>query len=287
MKTSDGILPDCINWLETHRIANLLLILLYFFFIYFMHDPMVHLSVWVMNLMSLSIYNKVVLAISVLSLILFITFISQQFRKYGDNRLLKIIYLLFTVGIIALHFHTMFEMNIEVIHVFEYPLLTLLIFPLTRRFGASIMFTIPFMLMDEWHQYIVLYPGYVDYFEFNDVMIDIYGCGLTMIALMMCGVRGELPVKPAWKRPEFILQVVALVALAIAIQTCFVAVYETGKCSNTWLVLNRIHEPVTFWRKFPGRDVVYHVMQPIEAIIAISMLATIYLGLDSFRKETS
>ena len=284
METSTGFLQRCVSWFENNRIVNLCLIFLYFIFIYYMHDPVVHLSVWVMNLLSLPVYNKVVMAISVLLLILFVAFIAQQFKKYEGNRRLKTAYLLFTVIIIAIHFRTMFEMNIEIIHVFEYPMLALLLFPITRRFGAAIFFTIPFMLMDEWHQYIVLYPSYVDYFEFNDIMIDIYGCGLAMVALLICGVEGQLPVNPFWKRPEFIFLVVALVLLAVAIQTCFISVYEADKCANTWLVLNHIHEPITFWRRFPGRDVVYHVMQPIEAIIAISLLTATYFGLDSFRK---
>jgi len=276
-----------VTWLETHRTVNLLLILLYFVFIYFMHDPIVHLSIWVMNSMSLPVYNKVVKAISILLLILFTVFIGGQIKQYGNNLWLKIMYLLLTIGLIIAHFCTMFEMNIEVIHVFEYPFLTLLIFPLTKRFGAAVLFTIPFMLMDEWHQYIVLYPSYVDYFEFNDVMIDIYGCGLAMVALLVCGVRGQIPVKPIWKRAEFVSLAVALLALAIAIKTCFFSIYEPDKCSNTWLVLYRVHEPITFWRKFPGRDVVYHVMQPVEAFFAITGLALFYFGLDSFRKEST
>ena len=175
-------------------------------------------------------------------------------------------------------------MNIEIIHVFEYPALAILLFPITRRFGAAIIFTIPFMLMDEWHQYVVLYPAYVDYFEFNDIMIDIYGCGLAMLLLLLCGVKGESPVKPFWKRAEFVLLFTALLFFAIAVKAGFLAVYEADKSANTWLVLNRIHEPVTFWRKYPNRDVIYHVMQPIEAITGISLLAVIYTGLDSFRK---
>jgi len=284
METSENFLQRCVTWLQNHRAVNLLLILVYFLFIYYMHDPVVHLSIWVMKAMSLPVYNEVVVVIVLLLLVLFIAVIAGQFRKYKNNGLLKVGYLLFSVVIILIHFCTMFEMNIEVIHVFEYPVLAILIFCLTQRFGAAVLFTIPFMLMDEWHQYIVLYPSYVDYFEFNDIMVDTYGCGLAMVTLMICGVKGELPVSSFWKRPEFVFLILALIALAIAIKTCFFAVYEADKCSNTWLVLNRINEIPTFWRKYPGRDVVYHVMQPIEAIISISGLAVIYFGLDSLRE---
>jgi len=272
------------DWLEDHRLLNIALILTYFVFIYYMHDPVVHLSVWVMNLMSLPVYNLVVLSISLILLVLFVIFMIVQLIKYRDHRSLKIAYLLFTITIIIIHFLTMFEMNIEIIHVFEYSILVLLIFPVTRRFGASILFALPFMLLDEWHQYIILYPSYVEYFEFNDIMMDIYGSGLTMVAIIISGVKGQEPVQAFWKRSEFIFLTAALVFVAIAINTCFISMYEADKCSNTWLVLNRIHGPITFWRSFPNRDVIYHVMQPLEAIISISVLTCIYFGLDSFRK---
>jgi len=178
----------------------------------------------------------------------------------------------------------MFEMNIEIIHVFQYAILAFLLFPLTRRFGAAVCFAIPFMLIDEWNQYINLYPGYVQYFEFNDVILDINGCGLAMITLYIAGVRGAENIKPLWRRPEFILLVTGLVITALAVQSCIIALYATDKCSNTWLVLNIVPEAPAFWRKFPGRDVVYHIMQPLEAIISIAVLAFFYFGLDIFRE---
>jgi hypothetical protein len=285
MEIPSGFLQRCINWLAAHRSINLLLIFLYFIFIYYMHMQVVDLSVWVMNNLSLPVYNKVVVFVCILLLVLFVMLMIVQLKKYRDNLSLKITYLLIILAIIIIHFNTMFEMNIEIIHIFEYSILTLLIFPVTRRFGASILFTLPLMVLDEWHQYIVLYPRYIEYFEFNDVMMDMYGAGLAMVALMTCGARGGWPVQPLWKRAEFILLAVSLIAVAVAIHTCFIAQYESGKCANTWLVLNTIPGPVTFWRQFPGRDVIYHIMQPVEAIISIACLSVFYFGLDSLRKE--
>jgi hypothetical protein len=285
MKQSANLLERSVNWLENHRIINLLLVFAYFAFIYHMHVPMAQLSVWVMNGMSLPVYDKVVLLISALLLILFIILLSVRLYKDRSNHLLKTSYLLITVTAIIIHFRIMFEMNIEIIHIFQYSILAFILFPITRRFGAAIIFTIPFMLIDEWHQYRVLYLGYVEYFEFNDVVMDIYGCALAMLTLMIVGVRGASPVRPLWRRSEFIFLIVLLIVFVIAVRTCFIALYDADRCLNTWLVLNVIHEPVTFWRQFPGRDVIYHIMQPIEAIIFITVLIVFYFGLDSFRRE--
>ncbi len=252
-----------------------------------MHVPCAKLSVWVEWHLSLPVYNMVVKATCLLLLILFLALCFTQIQKRGDNRSLKLTYLLLSLAFIILHFRIMFEMNIEIIHIFQYSILAFLLFPLTRRFGAAVCFAIPFMLVDEWNQYINLYPGYVEYFEFNDVILDINGCGLAMIALYICGVKGSESLKPLWKRPEVISILAFGLLVFIAVKTCFVALYTADKCTNTRLVLNIIKEAPTFWRQFPGRDIVYHIMQPVEAIVAIMALSFFYFGLDSFRKMST
>ena len=276
-----------INWLEQRRLINFVLVFAYFIFIFLMHVPIVKLSVWVQSQLTLPVYNSVVKGTTILLLILYLALCFTQLKSHTGNRQLKVIYLLLILSFIAVHFRIMFEMNIEIIHIFQYSILAFLIFPLTRRFGAAVCFAIPFMLVDEWNQYINLYPGYVEYFEFNDVILDINGCGLAMITLYICAVKGSESLKPLWKRLEFISIIAFGLAVFIAVKTCFVALYAADKCTNTRLVLNVIKGMPTFWSKFPGRDVVYHIMQPVEAVIAIIALSFFYFGLDSFRKVSN
>jgi hypothetical protein len=286
MRTQSNFLQGFVNWLEARRIINLLLVFAYFIFIFLMHVPCAKLSVFTEHFFTLPVYNKVVIGVCIVLLTIYLALIYMQFKKHTDNRLHKIIYLLLCLFFIILHFNIMFEMNIEIIHVFQYSILAFLLFPLTRRFGAAVCFAIPFMLVDEWNQYINLYPGFVQYFEFNDVILDINGCAMAVITLYIAGVRGAENMKPLWKRPEFILLFLGGIITAVAVQTCFISLYAADKCANTWLVLNIVPEAPTFWRKFPGRDVVYHIMQPLEAMISIGVLAFFYFGLDSFRSET-
>ena len=119
MKTSGNFFQRYVGWLERHRITNLILIGLYFAFIFEMHVPFAQLSVWVMNNMSLPVYNKTVLAISWFLLAMFVIFMIMQYRKLENNRLLKISYLSLTIGFIIMHYRIMFEMNIEIIHIFQ------------------------------------------------------------------------------------------------------------------------------------------------------------------------
>lgn len=249
-----------------------------------MHDPLVHLSMWVEKMLSLNVYNTVVAVIFLSIMTVLVFFLQKKLREETENRNLKLAYLFITITAILIHSRFMFDSNIEVIHSFEFTFLAFLIFPLTRRFSAAIFFTLPFMLFDEWYQYIILYPQWNDYFDLNDIMMDTYGCGLALTVLMILGVKGASNVKPLWKRPEFISLVSLMVVILIAVKLCFIACYGSEVCSNTLLVMNERMVPEPFYRFHPTHKLWFHVMKPAEAFLCIPLLHLFYMGLDSLRK---
>ena len=279
------LLNRVVNWLERRRLVNLLLAIAYSVFIILMHDSVAKFSGVFLHWLTLPVYNQVVKCIFSILISSQCTFLGWQLTIYREQWKLKLFYLLCTVAFILIHFRTMFEMNIEIIHIYEYPILCFLFFPFTRRFGAAVLFTLPIMLIDEWHQYMVLYVNYVQYFELNDVMIDIYGCGLATTTLFICHVKACETLNPLWKRSEFVLLACMLVALFITIKTCYFSIYPAGACSNTYMILDKLPNPEIFWQQFPHRDVIYHVSTPIEAVTIITLLCTFYFGLDNFREK--
>ena len=249
-----------------------------------MHDHLVHLSIWVEKNLSLPVYNVVVAVVFLALLTILLVYVSKQFFKSKENRTLKLFYLLTTITLIIIHSRFMFDSNIEIIHSFEFTFLAFLIFPLSKRFGAAILFTLPFMLFDEWYQYIILYPQWNDYFDLNDIMMDTYGCGLTMITLIIVGVKGDENIKPFYKRPEFVSLACLAISILVAVKICFIVPYANEVCNNTWLVMNERITPEPFWRFHLTHKLWFHVMQPVEGFIAIVALHLFYFGLDSFRK---
>lgn len=276
------MIQELVNRLHKHPLLNLAIAFAYFVFIYFMHRPLVNLSVLIMNYLSLPIYNKVIAVFAFLFLLLLLVFMFSRLRKNTENRRRKILYLIVTATLIVVHFKTMFEMNIEIIHSLEFTFLAFLLYPLTGRYGAAIFFAIPFMLVDEWHQYRILYPTSVEFFEFNDIMMDMYGCAMTMLLLMVANI--SLPKKPVmvFRRVEFYTLIGVMMVAVLLVQFCYVALYAADSCDHTVLVLNTLREPQPFWRQFPGRDVIYHAMQPVEAFLVIPLMAFFYFGLDGY-----
>jgi hypothetical protein len=277
-------LNQFIFWLQSRRTVNFLLAVGYFLFILFMHDPMVQVSTTVEKYLSLPTYNLVIEVVFVLLVLLLIGTLAMRFKINYKHLKLEFTYLFVTLLLIVIHSRFMFDSNIEVIHSLEFTLLAFLIFPFTKRFGATIFFCVPFMLIDEWYQYIHLYPAGVDYFDLNDIVMDIYGCGMAMTLMMTFGIKGSENIKPLWKRPEFISLIFFVAAIIAASSLCLIAPYASDACGNTFLVINERFTPEPFLRPHPTHHILYHVMKPAEALIVIPLLVFFYFGLDSLRK---
>lgn len=275
------LVQNVVAWLKAHTAINVALVFAYAAFILFMHDPMVHVSIWVMNLLTLPIYNKVVMLTSGVILLLYATILGRALLANRNAAAVKLTYLVATLLLMVVHFFTMFEMNIEIIHSMEYTLLCFLIYPLVGRYGAAIVCALPFMLIDEYNQYVWMYSSYTFYFEFNDIFMDIYGCGLVVTALAIVGITGQRPIPVLWKRPEFIALVLFVVVFFAALATGLISLYPGSEgAKQAWLVLNKLEHPELFWRQYPGRDVIYHVARPIEGVAVIFILCLFYMGLD-------
>jgi hypothetical protein len=279
------MVSNIIKWLQKHPLVNAVLVIAYFLFIIFMHHPLVLHSVYIEHKLGIETYNLVVAVVFMAVLLGLLYFTAKQFMLHPQNRQRKIVYLLITLGLLFIHSRFMFDSNIEVIHSFEFTFLAFLLFPFFGRFGAAVFFTLPFMLIDEWYQYILLYPGWNDYFDLNDILTDTYGCILTMLLLMIAGVKGE-ETKPLVKRPEFIGLISAVIIVVLLMNMCVIVPYASNACSNTLLVMNESLTPEPFWRAHPTHHIQYHVMNPTEGLIAVALLHLFGLGLNgySFRK---
>ena len=272
-----------VNWLRARPVLNIILVFGYFIILLFMHKPLAQLSLDYESRISIQVYNHMVEAVYVVFIICVIALVIRFLKKNPDNTGLKLTYLTLTIGAVVIHSRFMFDSKIEVIHSFEFTFLAFLIFPLFNRFGAAVFFTLPFMLFDEWYQYIFLYP-YLDYLDLNDIVMDTYGTGVAISLLMIIGVKGAQHVEPLWKRPELRVLVAGSAAVLIAVKLCYIAPYGNEICGNTTLIINQSLSSEPFMRLHPTHHSWFHVMKPLEAFIAITTLHLFYFGTDSFRK---
>ena len=270
------------QYLHKHKILSGLLVLAYSLSIIFLHDTFVKVSVVVMNNYSLPVYNVWVRNVfGGLGFLLFIVLLVKSFRN--QQKFLLLFYLLSISVLMGVHASFLFEMNIEIIHAIEYALLALLMYSLTGKYGAAIIFCIPVMLIDEWRQYLVLYPGYTQYFEFNDIVMDILGCGFAMLTLKIFMIEfRDKPIELFYTRAEFIFLVLLVFSFFILLKTCVFSTHIKYACSNTLIPLSLLENPDSFWQVHSFTKAKYHVLSPVNGMIAITALCLFFMGLDGY-----
>ena len=267
-----------IYWLEERRLLTFILVIAYSVFIIPMHDPMVKLSVWIMNELNPQRYDKVVAIVSALVLAVVLVFFAKGLLRDPRARFLKTVYFIAFTAIIVLHMHYLLVLNIEVIHAFQYALLAFLIFPLTRNFWQAIYFTIIIGAVDEWYQYQLLYPETTDYFDFNDMVMNQLGASLSMIFLAALGVRPKNLFCGKWFSSAAVISFLLIsFALILLFQFELITLYPN---EGAWFHFFTASDPYPFWRNPEGTHIYYHVFTPAEGLAIILFLIALMMLFD-------
>lgn len=273
------MIERAVGWLEKHRAVNLLLVLVYIGFLLFAHDVFVNISVAVMNHFSIPVYEKLVAAMLVFIVLGAVSAGIYFLRTRTLNRRLGV-FLALTLLLLVVHFFVLTEMNVEFIHAFMYGGLALLLFPLVGRFGGAVVLGLPVMLVDEWYQYIILFPDYVHFFEWNDIVLDVLGAGLFVAGLGVLGIKSNRGDTPIHKRAEVWLLTGFVLITGVLLASCAIVPYAVDSCTHTWFVMNTLPEMQTFWYVHPAIGSTLHVLKPMEGIVVVFLLCVFYLGMD-------
>jgi hypothetical protein len=171
-------------------------------------------------------------------------------------------------------------MNIEIIHTLQFGILALMIFAITRSFGATLYYTVLLGFIDEMFQYTVLYPDRNDYLDFNDIILDQLGAGIILVYLYSAGLRSQRKESDRWYRSPVLISAITIAGTAAALfHFSLVSLYYSSS-EKPLFVLNEGFGPESFWRHMPNCNIVYHVMTPQEGIIVIAIICVLFFFLD-------
>ena len=254
----------------------------------FLHDAMVNVSVWLQNKMAPGDahqarlnYDIFIAAVAGVLLVGLLAFLLWHLKKNPENKGLKIGYFVMCCGFIVGHASFMFLQNIEGIHSVQFGLLALLIFPLTGSFWKTLFWVFLAGAIDEYYQYVELYPDKDDYYDFNDMIMDTLGGCMAMTLLAISGVKARISRTKWYISPIFITTVVIAVATMIGFATDLVQFSPIpGKEEQAVLILQMRGDFEGFWRTTPNSTLKYHVMHPIEGLLVAASLMGIFSFLD-------
>jgi len=275
-------MKQAMAWLKEHRSVNLLLLVAYIFFILFAHGAFVSLSVVVMNALSLPVYNHLVALLVALAPLVVGALVYRALKRKMKPDPRGLFFLVLVLSGLVVHFFVFTEMNIEFIHAMEFGVLAALIYPLVGRFGAAIVGALPVMLVDEWYQYKVLFD-YVEYFDFNDILLDLLGAGLFLSLLRVLGVGSEEQATHLLKRSELYVLGLIVLLTTVFLSTNVMVCYSSDVTNNTWLILNDINAEYGFWRVHPLIGSTYHVLEPMAGMITVFGVCVAYFFMDPMR----
>lgn len=264
-----------INWLSKYKAVNIVLLGIYYLLAVLPHEQVgVFISKNVRKPIGLEAYDRMMLQIAIGGLLLYgIVVIWNIIKK--PKQYLTLFYLIANICFASASVYALFVLNIEAIHFFQYGLLALLLFPLLRSYSATMFWGTLLGAIDEAYQYFYLSPDRTDYFDFNDVILDLIGVAFGLILIR--SFNPSIPKIKSWLNKP-----IAVTSIGIALLTGLLHLmgwlrfYPDESAKEAFLLVKKI--PTDFWSKVPP-NIVFHIVEPLEGIVAITLLLVFFAGL--------
>ena len=263
------------NWLKNNKALNIVLVIAYYLLVVLPHEE---IGIWVTKTLDQpygrDTYNLIILVLGLIGLLGYLLPIWSgiQQLKEGKNRVY--VALIMTLMLIIISFNTLLVVNVEIIHFVQYAILAFLLFPLFNNYRDTLFYAMLFAMIDEGYQYFVLAPLRTDYFDFNDVIIDLIGAALGLFLYWVSGIK-EASIHNKWfQTPTFIGFSILVFSGTIAYLTGVLAIYPTeSETQAPILLIRKIQE--SFWTIIHP-NVKFHVVQPLEGVLILSGLFYFY-----------
>jgi len=284
-----SILHKILSFFKEHPFFNTFLVIVYFLLVVLPHNLF---GGWLNRKfipLGRDTYNLIVITVGAIGLILyfFLTYrgIKQSTKtKKEKNRILG--YLVLTVLLVVVVVKTLLVINIEIVHLPQYAILAILIFPIYWDYFSTLFWSVMMGVWDEAYQYWILNPSY-NYYDFNDIILDFLGSVLGLLLLAAYGIKknkengkteGSLTKKrinPFQTRPTVSVGLfLFLLASCFAYWQEWLVIYPSPDGIEAPIQMIRNYNPA-FWQKI-HLGLTYHVVQPLEGVLMIFGLFVVY-----------
>ena len=222
-------------------------------------------------------YNLII-AVLVASTLILLSYYLFPKVKIHKERPTILIFTGITLIFILLCFNILFVNNIEAIHFLQYAIFSIICFKLTKNYTRTILIGALAGFFDELYQYMVLAPDTSDYFDFNDVVINIIGTG---IGLIICKILTFKTVTYSKKECLFMPELWILIAMVIfyfyGSHSGIISVLQNPDNPSSFSFLK--HLPESFWTTLPRQNIKYHILFPMPGLLISCILCLFYATL--------
>jgi len=262
------------NFLVNHKVFSGVLLAIYFVFVVTMHLEFGNFIAKTLDVpLGRDKYNIVVLILaSCLCLGFTLWFFKGIKRLNKKERVVTSTYLIFTLGLIVASINIIMVVNVELIHVLQYAIFAILLFTIIQKYYDTLFWTTFFGAVDELYQYVFLAPEKTDYFDINDVIINMTGAVMGLL-LLRAHAKYEVMSDKVWFKSSWFI---GMVAIFFVITSLWLFGELTFYPSDKPVVFQFIRDFTPgFWREIPPK-VLFHVIQPFEGLVILIILFFIY-----------
>lgn len=285
LRKTINLMPAILKWLAQHRVVHAVILSIYFMLVVLPHE---WLGKWIYATFfpgDIDRYNFYFLTAGLLASLAFFIPLFRFWSKQKSGRRRTVVYFVLTLGLMCVAYFTIFVLATELIHFPQYAIMAILLFPFSWRFSDTLYWATLLGALDEAYQYFYLSPHRTDYYDFNDVIINLLGAAMGLVFLHTLSDRLPTPRPRTWKQsPTLWCSGALLLLLPIAVHFGWLAIYpaDTSPAPEVLLVKK---VPERFWSKF--HHIRYHVILPEEGLLLLALLFGIYSGLDKSHQPSN
>ncbi len=263
------------NWLKDNRKINVFLAIIYYLLVVLPHEEV---GIWINETLNepygIDIYNLIVLWLGGIILLGYIFPLWKDIKQIEEGKGQVLIAFLITFLLIIVAFNTLLVVNIEIIHFVQYAILAILLFPLFNNYQDTLFYAIIFATIDEGYQYFVLAPFRTDYFDFNDIIIDLIGAALGLFLFWINAIKDRVTSHKWFQTPTAIGGFILILIGTIAFLTNILAIYPAeSEPQAPLLLIRKIQE--NFWT-ISAPNIKFHVVRPFEGLLILGGLFYFY-----------
>ena len=268
------------GYFAKRTILNTLLIIIYYLLVVLPHESF---GAWIARTLDEPLgrdtYNLIIMGMGVTGFAgyLFLIWNGTKSKSYSKSTWS---YLILTLLLIIYCVNVLMVVNVEIIHYVQYAILAILLFPLAQNYQLTLLYTTIFGAIDEAYQYLVLAPEKSNYYDFNDVFIDMIGATLGLILIRAYGIRDKETTDPFYKNSVFIpiLGIISLVILSFFLG--WTSLYVDPNIDIPFPLIKKVKSG--FWTIIPP-NVKFHVVRPWEWILLTIGLWLAYRRIGKFK----
>lgn len=275
-----------ILWFSRRRLFTFSCAVAYLVAVSLCHKVVSNFFDWMRDVLSFRIYNSLMLEAAAVLFFLFLLVVLRGIVLDKTRRFARIAWLFFTVALVTGAYEVLIVFSIETIHFLQYALLALPVFALTMNFGETVGWVTLMGAVDEAYQYFVIYASNKTvYFDFNDIMLNLVGAGIGVLAIYILSDLDAPPFIAEWgsRRPfRSASKALALSVIVMGFALHLLGViepYPEANASAAPVVLSRKLPSPHFWMT-PHIGKTFHILSPPQGIVLGLVLVGAYSLMD-------